>query len=750
VKIALFLPILLVFVNACQSADQDGGQATPPPGKKVIELLTTPSVSIELPDQTLHDFGQDYDASLVTQLTQSERYIVNAPVPQNALVARNSPAPSSSPPPAAIWEGSSVPTAALRTEFTGFSFETGNKGEHSFYGFDGKFKTPFNDGTGAKTNEYPLRTTTIEPNYFDRTFDSRGVAPVDSRSGLDLGDGFDINVLFAYVDVKYAQYRAELDLTLHIDAPWAGVNEDRKIQVVGEGYFWDVAGAYEGYSGGIRIARRDAMLIATQTAITASFDAVDRAVTDLPLMARVDEAADGYLYLGTGPNANVPAGVLYAAVDHRDVIMQVVTSDSSGAIAKVVSGDPGLLATGGLVIQVLTKAAPTDPTAQTLTSSRRLDAGGLLVPSVPLTRSQDSVTLPKVDLPASDLSSSGVGAPNWAEATVRSVVGTATLPYRIWRYFNYDQPLNPSADVPGTPSAWAASNKGTAWAKQIGLSTLQDPAPVYSPLIAIVDSGVDYNHPAIHDATWLNPNPTTDDRGRQDTNGWDFISNDARPYDDGYHGTEIASLVLAVAPSAKILPIKVFSPYGITSSSVLYAGITYAVDQGAKVIVCAWSTRLGSDALDMAISYARDHGVLVVTAAGDLGYDLSQIASYPAVLSGKYDNVLTVAAVNAEDQLVQVSEHFSNFGAGYVDIAAPGQDITASSPRNDQVTDTSSGLAAALVAGAVARGLSTGEYPVSDVTSYQEWTKLLKARAKPVTALSPFVQGGLRLSLAPR
>ena len=174
------------------------------------------------------------------------------------------------------------------------------------------------------------------------------------------------------------------------------------------------------------------------------------------------------------------------------------------------------------------------------------------------------------------------------------------------------------------------------------------------PLVAIIDSGVDYNHPALNERLWTNPAPITDPDGNTDTYGWDFISGDPRPFDDGYHGTEVASAVVGVAPLVTIMPLKVFNPFGITNSAAIYGAFQYAVDHGAKIIVAAWASQLPTTTLDMSVKYAHDHGVSVVVSAGDRGDDLSKNPSYPAALSKKYDNVVTVAGVDTTDALVKV------------------------------------------------------------------------------------------------
>jgi thermitase len=258
------------------------------------------------------------------------------------------------------------------------------------------------------------------------------------------------------------------------------------------------------------------------------------------------------------------------------------------------------------------------------------------------------------------------------------------------------------------------------------------------PVVAIIDSGVDYNHPAIHDSLWLNPIYWQDPDGRKDRYGWDFISEDAHPFDDGYHGTQVASVILGVAPQVKIMPLKIFNPWGVTNSASIYGAFTYAVDHGAQIIVCAWATTKSSISFSMGVEYARAHGVAVIAGAGDDGMSLTFLPYYPAVLSEKFDNVLTVTAVDSNDRLMSSGIRKSNYDPNSILLAAPGVDIPVAEPRNSVNQDSSTGLATAMVAGALARYLEPNE-------NYQHWMSELLQDADSIPSLESAVKGGLRL-----
>lgn len=239
-----------------------------------------------------------------------------------------------------------------------------------------------------------------------------------------------------------------------------------------------------------------------------------------------------------------------------------------------------------------------------------------------------------------------------------------------------------------------------------------------SVLLAIVDTGVNYNHPDIEPNIYRNPRESAnghDDDGNglvDDVFGWDFSNNDGRPFDDGGHGSHVAGLAGAttfgVAPDIKILPVKVLNAMGSGDIASISAGIMYAADQGARII----NTSLGSmdpnfKMLHRAIEYAIRKGALVVTAAGNgpsgTGTNIDVTPMYPA--SFEEPEVVAVAASHG----AQLSS-YSNFGANAVDIAAPGGDgkqlirslASTNANRLLYVEKAGTSMAAPLVAGAAA------------------------------------------------
>ncbi|MEG4045210.1 S8 family serine peptidase [Microcoleus sp. Pol17_C1] len=171
-------------------------------------------------------------------------------------------------------------------------------------------------------------------------------------------------------------------------------------------------------------------------------------------------------------------------------------------------------------------------------------------------------------------------------------------------------------------------------------------------VVAVIDSGVDYNHPDLTGNIWSNAGETGVDaigrnkasNGADDDNngfvddfrGWDFVNNDNDPMDDNNHGTHISGLVAAkkdgvgitgTAPTAKIMPVKILDGAGVGKIRDEINAINYAVANGAKIInVSLGGLQLNAQELD-AIRAAEAQGAIVISAAGN---DARPQVDYPA------------------------------------------------------------------------------------------------------------------------
>lgn len=203
--------------------------------------------------------------------------------------------------------------------------------------------------------------------------------------------------------------------------------------------------------------------------------------------------------------------------------------------------------------------------------------------------------------------------------------------------------------------------------------------------IAILDSGVHFNHPALRRNILLNEKEIengVDDDGNghiDDIVGWDFSYGDASPFDDVGHGSHVAGLAassqMGLAKDAKILAVKAMGAFGGDAGTIA-AGIRYAVDRGAKIINLSVGSYNGpNEELIAAVDYAESRNVLLVAAAGNghpmtgIGLSTDETPHYPSTLPNP--NMLTVAAKGTGDQLAS----YSNFGSKTVHVAAPGGEV---------------------------------------------------------------------------
>ncbi|MHC4939274.1 MAG: S8 family serine peptidase [Planctomycetota bacterium] len=250
-------------------------------------------------------------------------------------------------------------------------------------------------------------------------------------------------------------------------------------------------------------------------------------------------------------------------------------------------------------------------------------------------------------------------------------------------------------------------------------------------IVAIVDSGIDPDHPLL--------------AGRIAPGGYDFIGNDPDPrderngldddgdgiVDDQYgHGTFVASLVLTVAPEARILPVRVLDGEGVGTASGVSAGILWAVEQGASVINVSIDMPVPSDALKDAIDFAHNRGALVVAAAGNG-------AAPDLIFPARLGDVVAVAAVDASG----VGAPFSNFDSD-VDLVAPGVDMLGAVPTDLNPNGTAhwsgTSFAAPIVAGSLA--LVASAFPLEQA---RDWLERLERSAQPVDGLNPGLDGKL-------
>ena len=234
-------------------------------------------------------------------------------------------------------------------------------------------------------------------------------------------------------------------------------------------------------------------------------------------------------------------------------------------------------------------------------------------------------------------------------------------------------------------------------------------------VVAVVDTGVDYNHEDLRNNIWTNTNEIAgngiDDDGNgyiDDNYGWNFSGNNNNTLDINGHGTHVSGTiagennnygVTGIAYDAKIMPVKVLNDSGSGSYSSISKGIRYAVDNGANVINLSLGGASANRTLESAINYASSKGVIVVMAAGNDG---DSLPDYPARYA--YKSGIAVGAVDRNNNMPDFSNRSGTNEISYV--TAPGVKVYSSVPNNQYATYNGTSMATPHVAGVVALMLS--------------------------------------------
>ncbi|WP_082030866.1 S8 family serine peptidase [Prevotella pectinovora] len=285
--------------------------------------------------------------------------------------------------------------------------------------------------------------------------------------------------------------------------------------------------------------------------------------------------------------------------------------------------------------------------------------------------------------------------------------------------------------------------------QQWGLQTMKLPQlwqqPIITqkrPIIAILDTGVDIDHPDLKANIWTNTKESEgaedyDDDGngfKDDLHGWDFVNQTGRIGDWNGHGTHCAGIAAAVGgngigivganPDALIMPVTVMQSDGTGDVATIIKGIDYAVANGADIISMSFGSYGESKAEEQALGRAYQKAVLVAAAGNDgkcMNHKHPEKAQdkpmpmYPA----SYTFVLGVQAMNSEGNITDWSNYDDN-GPTYTEwgedklynyeLLAPGANIESTYPGGNYKSLNGTSMATPMVAGALSRLIQSKEY----------------------------------------
>jgi subtilisin family serine protease len=269
--------------------------------------------------------------------------------------------------------------------------------------------------------------------------------------------------------------------------------------------------------------------------------------------------------------------------------------------------------------------------------------------------------------------------------------------------------LNNTGQTGGT--AGAHVNAKAAWAIQTGDGSAN------GPLIAVIDTGIDYTHPDLAANIWTNPGEIAGDGIDNDNNGViDDIhgyypgGNSGDPMDGHSHGSHCSGTIAGVGnngigvtgvnQNARLMGVKIFSDAGRTTAADIVKGINYATQMGADITSNSWGGGAASEAIKGAFEASP---ALHIIAAGNSNYDNDKRDNFPS--NYDLDNIVAVAATTHTDERAS----FSQWGATKVDVAAPGKDIYSTINGGGYASYSGTSMATPHVSGGAA--LIKSEYP---------------------------------------
>jgi len=312
--------------------------------------------------------------------------------------------------------------------------------------------------------------------------------------------------------------------------------------------------------------------------------------------------------------------------------------------------------------------------------------------------------------------------------------------------FNEQWSLLNTGQREGTSGADVCATR--AWTKTKGSKKI---------VVAVIDTGVDYNHQDLHNNIWTRPAslaPYTDaDLGEfDDRHGFDAADNDGDPMDDNGHGTHCAGIIGAEGDNSdgiagvnwqvEIMGLKFLSRNGSGTTKDAIECINYVVARkkagvNVRIISASWGSTARSQALGDAIKRAHDEGIIFIAAAGNSSTNNDVRPHYPS--NYQLPNVVSVAALTRKDVLAR----FSNYGAKTVHIAAPGAEIMSTWPSNQYEEHSGTSMATPVVSGVAALILS-----VNPDLSVTELRKRLLDSVDKSPALDGKVSSGGRVNAA--
>jgi Subtilase family len=415
-----------------------------------------------------------------------------------------------------------------------------------------------------------------------------------------------------------------------------------------------------------------------------------------------------------------------------DPATEPTTTTTEPVTTTSTSTDPAATTTTTPTDPAATTTTTTDPAATTTTTSTDPAASTTTTSTDPAATTTTTSTDPAA---TTTTTSTDPGATTTTTSTDQTptTTTTSTDPALDTTRDVPPEPLPTTAGLPdSTPTDYYGTNVWRGFVFQPAATIIRNDDAhrdfaTGAGVVAVIDSGIDINHPALqgvfvpgYDFLAETTAITSDTATLQQSTAsiLEYTSPDSTmdpltiaqlnqstaaileqstaailegtPLPSGFgHGTMVSGLVHLVAPTAKIMPLRVFRADGTGDIYDVIRAIYYAVDHGATVINMSFSLTDWSDELVRALNYAANHRVVCVASAGNAG---KETLVFPSGLR----TVIGVGSTDIQDR----RSTFSNFGKAVVRLSAPGEGLVTTFPGAHYALVSGTSFSTALVSGA--------------------------------------------------
>lgn len=289
---------------------------------------------------------------------------------------------------------------------------------------------------------------------------------------------------------------------------------------------------------------------------------------------------------------------------------------------------------------------------------------------------------------------------------------TVEIAEPVYKYFTSEESVPSAEDNKGMDKQWYLKDQKleSVWGNEDYGNTAGE-----GTVVAVIDTGVDYNHEDLQDNIWTNSAEVSGTTGADDDNngyvddvhGINLIDPNETPMDDHGHGTHVAGIIamennnvggVGIAYKSKIMPIKAGGSDGTFNSTDIAKGIEYAYKNGADVINMSFGSSAHSALIENALQDAFNSCVLVAAAGNDgiptADCPLGGQNMYPA----SYSYVIGVMAYDEANSFASFSnwDYKPNANAEY-EVVAPGVSVYSTLPNGRYASWNGTSMAAPMV-----------------------------------------------------